>query len=155
MVGEDAAGFGASDVGAITVKELRDTSGMAPSRVTTRPTPRAGHIGKRYLSSQVSKSGALRSSVGVENVAASRCVGGRRLWCGGGRERRLSGCVAGNPGLSVVLVSLQVSMVVEGMIVVRGNRGVLPLSTSRRVLFHPPSPQRNLSIGSVIGKARG
>jgi len=55
----------------------------------------------------------------------------------------------------VVLVSLQVSMVVEGMIVVRGNRGVLPLSTSRRVLFHPPSPQRTLSIGSVIGKARG
>ncbi len=88
-------------------------------------------------------------------MAASRCVGGRRLWCVGGRERRLSGCVAGNPGLSVVLVSLQVSMVVEGMIVVRGNRGVLPLSTSRRVLFHLPSPQRTLSIGSVIWKARG
>ncbi len=35
-------------------------------------------------------------------------------------------CVAANPGLTVVPVSLQMSMVVEGMIVVRGNRGMLP-----------------------------
>ena len=118
---------------------------------------RDGTLNRRQVVSLPSEQirGASLLSVGVENVAASRCVGGRRLWCVGGRERRLSGCVAGNPGLSVVLVSLQVSMVVEGMIVVRGNRGVLPLSTSRRVLFHLPSPQRTLSIGSVIWKARG
>jgi hypothetical protein len=45
-----------------------------------------------------------------------------------------------NPDPSVVPVSLRVSMVVEGMIVIRGIRGVLPPSTSERFLFHPALP---------------
>src|SRR5664279_3438886 len=58
-------------------------------------------------------------------------------------------CDAVTPSLSMVLVSLPYSMVVEGTIFVRGNRGVLPLSTCRRVLFHPPSPQRTPSVESL------
>ena len=44
------------------------------------------------------------------------------------------------PDPSVVPVSLHVSMVVEGMIVIRGNRGLLPSSTSERFLFQPALP---------------
>jgi hypothetical protein len=44
-------------------------------------------------------------------------------------------CVAANPDQPVVPVSLRVSMVVEGMIVIRGDRGLLPSSTSERFLF--------------------
>ena len=41
---------------------------------------------------------------------------------------------------SVVPVSLRVSVVVEGPIFVRGNRGMLPSSTGKRILFHPALP---------------
>lgn len=52
------------------------------------------------------------------------------------------GGVPVDPVPSVVLVSLCVSLVVEGTAVVRGNRGLLPSSTSIRVLFFdPPSPE--------------
>ena len=49
-------------------------------------------------------------------------------------------CVAANPDRPVVPVSLRVSMVVEGMIVIRGDRGVLPSSMSERFLFYPALP---------------
>jgi hypothetical protein len=49
---------------------------------------------------------------------------------------RLSRCVLRpNPDQPVVPVSLRVSMVVEGMIVIRGDRGLWPSRTSERFLF--------------------
>ena len=53
---------------------------------------------------------------------------------------RLFMCVTANPDHPVVPVSLRVSMVVEGMIVIRGDRGMLPSSTGERFLFTQPSP---------------
>ena len=40
----------------------------------------------------------------------------------------------------MVPVSLRVSMVVEGVIVIRGDRGMLPSSTGERFLFYPALP---------------
>jgi hypothetical protein len=50
------------------------------------------------------------------------------------------GVLRSNPDPSVVPVSLRVSMVVEGMIIVRGIRGVLPSSTGERFLFQTALP---------------
>ncbi len=51
-------------------------------------------------------------------------------------------CVSVDPGSSMVLVSPFVSLVAEGTVVVRGNRGLLPSSTSVRILnLPPPSPE--------------
>jgi hypothetical protein len=49
-------------------------------------------------------------------------------------------CVAVDPDASVVPVSLRLSVVVEGMIFVRGNRGMLRSSTGKRFLFQPALP---------------
>jgi hypothetical protein len=63
-------------------------------------------------------------------------------------------CVAVDPDPSVVPVSLRVSMVVEGMIVIRGNRGVLPSSTSERFLFQtalPATRTKTREYETVVG----
>lgn len=53
--------------------------------------------------------------------------GARRFWGAGGCGPRLiagaEGVGRGHPGFTLVLVSLQLSMVVEGF---RGNRGLVP-----------------------------
>jgi hypothetical protein len=80
-------------------------------------------------------------SVGTENAGLMSLVGvvdrsgvsagrGAGFWC----------VLRSNPDSSVVPVSLRVSMVVEGMIVIRGNRGMLPSSTSERFLFQTALP---------------
>jgi hypothetical protein len=64
------------------------------------------------------------------------------------------GVLRSNPDPSVVPVSRRVSMVVEGMIVIRGNRGMLPSSTSERFLFQPALPAtrtRTREYETVVG----
>ena len=91
-------------------------------RATPHSAARASAQRRVFLDSN---SGALRSAVGVENVTVSRPGAGGRLVRGRVRAQTFHVC-CGDPGLSVVLVSLLDSMVVEGTIIVRGNRGMLP-----------------------------
>jgi len=64
---------------------------------------------------------ARQHGVSIQSASAS---GARQ-----GGARTLCGFVAVDPGLSVVLVSLCGSVVVEGMVVIRGIRGLVPVRT--------------------------
>ena len=56
-------------------------------------------------------------------------------------KKHTFGVCSGRPRSVYGAVSLWLSLVVEGTLFVRGNRGLLPVSTSVRVLFFPPSPE--------------
>jgi hypothetical protein len=55
--------------------------------------------------------------------------------------------VSADPGCTMLPVSPQFSLRVEGP--VHGDRGMLPSSTSVRILFHPALPEAHLFVNLV------
>jgi hypothetical protein len=77
---------------------------------------------------------------GRRGTVTSKVANESRLWSAEVRVHDDACVLRSIPDPSVVPVSLRVSVVVEGPIFVRGNRGMLPSSTGKRFLFHPALP---------------